>query len=218
MSEFIVFDTTTEYGSLAFFKDRSIIFYTEVVLKKSFSELLTPVLELMKKTEIVDLNVLDFVAVVIGPGSFTGTRIGLSTAKGIAEGLDIPIVPITTFSALYKKVNKEKNVIPFIDARKKQVFSEIRVEGKLILPPGSYFPEDIIEKAPKNSLFIGNGALLYKEKILGSGKRVYEGSLFLSKEGGTIALDMYEKGRYFKPHRLKPIYLRRSDAELNRQK
>ncbi len=218
MSEFIVFDTTTEYGSLAFFKDRETIFYIEVMLKKSFSELLTPVLELMKKTEIIDLEDIDFIGVVIGPGSFTGTRIGLSTAKGIAEGLDIPIVPITTFSALYKKVSREKNVIPFIDARKKQVFSEIRVGGKLILPPGSYFPEIVMEKAPKDSLFIGNGALLYKEKILDSGNRVYENSLFLSKEAGAIALEMYKNGKYFKPYRLKPIYLRRSDAELNRRK
>lgn len=217
MSKFLVFDTTTEHGSIALFEDKKIIFYAEFLLKKSFSEIITPFLDNIIKAEILNLKELDFVSVIIGPGSFTGTRIGLSTAKGLSVGLNIPIVPVTTFIALYEKVKDEKNVIPFVDAKKKQVFSEIKKEGKFYIYPGSYPPDFIIEKASPNSLFIGNGALLYRERIEKSGGRVYDGSLFLSKEAGKIALEFYKKGKFFKPERLKPIYLRRSDAELNRR-
>ncbi len=215
MIEYLVFDTTTEYGSMGLFRENIPLFYTEFMLKKSFSEILTPILELIKKTEILRFSNLSFVSVVIGPGSFTGTRIGLSTAKGIAEGLNIPIVPITTFSALYLK-SENKNLIPFVDARKKQVFSEIRVNGKLIIPPASYYPEEIIKKAPEDYFFIGNGTKVFKRKIIESGRKIFESSLFLSKEAATIALKRYKEGKYFKPDRLKPVYLRRSDAEINR--
>ncbi len=217
MSKFLFFDTTTEYGSIGFFEDNKVIFYTEFLLKKSFSEIITPFLDNIIRTEILNLNELDFVSVMIGPGSFTGTRIGLSTAKGLSVGLNIPIVPVTTFKALYKKLKDEKNVVPFIDARKKQVFSEIKKEGKFYIHPGSYHPDFIIGKAFPHSFFIGNGALLYREKIEKNGGKVYDGSLFLSKEAGEIALEFYKEGKFFKPERLKPLYLRRSDAELNRR-
>jgi len=217
MSRYIVLDTSTEFGSMGYFEKNGVLFYTEFLLKKSFSEIITPFIDNIIKTEILNLKELNFISVIIGPGSFTGTRIGLATAKGLAMGLKIPIVPITTFTALYEKVKNEGSVIPFVDARKKQVFSEIKRNGKYYVYPGSYRPDLILKKAPTNSLFIGNGALLYKDIIEEHGGRVYNGSLFLSKEASKIAIKLYKKGKAFQPHKLKPVYLRRSDAELNRK-
>ncbi len=219
---FLTIDSSTEFGSVGVYKDSMPLFKSEFLQKTSFSELLTPIIAFVDKN-IVSLKKIKFIAVSIGPGSFTGTRIGISTAKGLALSLKIPIVPVTTIEALKLKAKNlgKLSPVPFIDAKKKQVFSVVEDEkGKKILFPSSYKPE-IILNAVKNKpyVLIGNGVKQFKELLMKTKVQFLEtDELFITDEISKIAVGRYKSGKFFSPHKIKPLYLRRSDAEIKARK
>ncbi len=217
MLRYLIIDTSNEYGVIGYFEEKKKIFGLELEINKSYSEIITPVLDIMKKVSIIDMQRLNFIGVNIGPGSFTGTRIGIATVKGLTFENRIPVIPITSFQALKEKGKGFKGtIIPFIDARKKQVFSEIRFKNKYILYPGSYFPEKVIKLAPENSFFIGNGIKYYKNLLEESGKIFYKSEdMFLLDELAFIAYNRFIKGKFVMADKIKPIYLRKSEAEIN---
>jgi len=217
MIKYLIIDTSSEYGSVGYFEEKRKKFGFELEINKSYSEIITPIIDIMKKVSVLDIHKLDFIGVNIGPGSFTGTRIGIATAKGLAFQDNIPVIPITSFQAVREKIKDDsKIIIPFIDARKKQVFSEIRNDKKYVLYPGSYFPEKVISLSPDNSIFIGTGIKYYKRLLENRGKEYFQGEqLFLLEEISDLSYDKFKKGKTLFLNKIKPIYLRRSEAEIN---
>ena len=213
---YLVLDTTTENGSLGLYQEGvKTLFSAHFRMIRSYSELVTPLLSQMELFGESSLQNLTYIGIVIGPGSFTGTRVGMAVAKGLALGLKIPLVPVTLFDALRRKASFHKGtVIPFVDAKKRQVFSEISLPGEGRLLPGSYPPGKVIERAPQGSLFIGNGVPLYRELIDSSRYSLYGEELFLSREVAALSEEVFRRGKAFAPSHLKPLYLRRTDAEL----
>ena len=219
---FLTIDSSTEFGSVGVYKDFTPLFKSEFLQKTSFSELLTPIIAFVDKN-IVSLKKIKFIAVSIGPGSFTGTRIGVSTAKGLALSLKIPIVPVTTIEALKLKAKNFGKLlpVPFIDAKKKQIFSVVEDEkGEKILFPSSYKPETILNTIKdKPYVLIGNGVKQFKELLIKNKIQFLElDELFITDEISKIAIKRYKSGKFFSPHKIKPLYLRRSDAELKARK
>jgi tRNA threonylcarbamoyladenosine biosynthesis protein TsaB len=217
MIKYLIIDTSSEYGSIGYFEEKKKKFGFELEINKSYSEIITPIIDIMEKVSVLNIHNLDFIGINIGPGSFTGTRIGIATAKGLALQDNIPIIPITSFQAIRKKVKDDsRTIIPFIDARKKQVFSEIKNNKEYILYPGSYFPEKVISLSPDNSFFIGTGIKYYKELLDNNGKEYYENKeLFLLKEIACLSYDRFINGKALPLNKIKPVYLRRSEAEIN---
>jgi len=215
--KYFVIDTTTYNGSLGYYENKDKMLSFDFKLKKSFSEIIPSIIELIKKIYLPDFSNLEFMGVNIGPGSFTGTRIGLSVAKSISFSFDVPIVPITGFEILYEKSNF-KLTIPFVDARKKQVFSEIKIDNRFILKPGFYFPDFVIKKAPKNSYFIGNGVSVYKKLLIENNLKFYKGELFSQQQLAKIALRRFKEGKSLSSDEIEPLYLRKSEAEINKLK
>lgn len=146
--------------------------------KKTHSETLLPMIDSLSKLISLDKNTIDFVAVSSGPGSFTGLRIGGTTAKGIAMALHIPIVSVPTLMGLsYNLYGADSDIVPLMDARRGEVYTGIyrfcknnnKRELNTILKETALKVEDIIEKVNENSrpvIFLGDGVSVFKEKII----------------------------------------------------
>lgn len=167
------------------------------------------------------------IAVSIGPGSFTGLRIGVSTAKALAWAIQKPIMGISTLQALTCNLPFTSDFIcPMLDARRKEVYTALyqRVEGKLILliQEKAISPLAMIGQLDrsKKTIFVGNGARVYEKMIREEfGKRAeFAPSYHNYPRASTIAslgLERLALQQFDRAETLVPTYLRLSDAEVN---
>lgn len=132
------------------------------------SEILMPGIDELFRLVGVDMHSIDYIAYTNGPGSFTGLRIGASTALGLGAGLNKPTIAVPTLDALaYNMKCCGHTVVPMMDARRGQVYSAIysketvRVSDYFALPV-----EDVLAQIPSEAIFLGDGACTYKDIIL----------------------------------------------------
>jgi tRNA threonylcarbamoyladenosine biosynthesis protein TsaB len=128
----LAIDTSTEIASAALIKNGTLLCEESVQGIKKHSEQIMPLIDSLLKNTGTDISDIDIFAVANGPGSFTGLRIGITTAKAFAYINDKPLVTVNTLDALAlagaKFVGKEKAIIcPMIDARNNQAFSAIYI-------------------------------------------------------------------------------------------
>ena len=171
---------------------------------------------------------LSAVAVTVGPGSFTGLRIGLATAKGIAAAADLPLVGVMTLEALARQGSASASdagpICPLIDARKGEVYGGIFRAGpdgfhRLDGSPFVCRPERVAAQIDASFLLIGDGALLYRDRLsaaLGGSVRLAPDDLHRIRAAtvGRIARGSLNSGRTEDAAGEMPIYIRKSDAEL----
>lgn len=153
--------------------DRLICEYTSNH-KKTHSQTLMPMIEEVSKLIDLDLKELDAIAIANGPGSFTGLRIGVATAKGLAHALDIPIIPVKTLDALAFNIGfTDKLICPMMDARRNQVYTALYTYEnntfKNILPSTVVPIEDIFSEIKTIGrevvFFLGDGVAPHIEHI-----------------------------------------------------
>ena len=119
-------DTATLSCSVALLRDETLLAEMTLKIKKTHSERLMPLLDQMLTESGIEREAIDAVAVAVGPGSFTGLRIGVATARGLAQGLGIPAVPVCTLAALAEGVPTPGALIcPLLDARRSQVYAAL---------------------------------------------------------------------------------------------
>ena len=192
--------------------------------KMTHSQTLMPLKDEIKKYLELDMDDIDFVACSAGPGSFTGLRIGAATAKGIAMGINKPIVPVSTLAALAYNVYMTDAVIcPIIDARRRQVYTGIyRWEfGKLVCDKedGIELIDDILEMVENYELpviFVGDGILTYKNLIESYEDFILAPASCNMQRAGSVASMAYElvqEEKYVDSGEFVPVYLRKSQAE-----
>ncbi|MEJ2657285.1 MAG: tRNA (adenosine(37)-N6)-threonylcarbamoyltransferase complex dimerization subunit type 1 TsaB [Desulfobacterales bacterium] len=171
-----------------------------------------------------NLSAVDGFAVTKGPGSFTGLRIGLSTIKGLAAATGKPIVGVSSLEALAIQVSLSQDLIcPLIDARKGEVyFSRYRFIGdRLIKQTNEQVarPEKALSGLNESCVFVGNGALLYKNMIL---EEMGELASFAPMIQNTIrastaaylSMAKFKSNNTDEIEKFSPDYIRRTDAEL----
>jgi tRNA threonylcarbamoyladenosine biosynthesis protein TsaB len=173
--------------------------------------------------EIIDrnniaLSDLGMIACCVGPGSFTGIRIGVATIKPIAEVLNIKIASVTSLETLSKNVQNENIRVSMIDARNNQVYAGIFDSDSNLME--EYLADDINEvinhiKNYSNVTLVGNGATLHKDLILAS----IPNATFIAdnkqsaKNVGLIGLKKFKENDLKDADTIIPIYLRKSQAE-----
>src|SRR3989339_992061 len=128
MSLILHIETATETCSVALCKGADVIAEKESTEMNVHSSKLTVFIEEMFQDTAIDISSLDAVAVSEGPGSYTGLRIGVSTAKGICYGIEKPLIAVSTLEALTFAIDKnnisaETWFCPMIDARRMEVYS-----------------------------------------------------------------------------------------------
>lgn len=170
MGKILNIETTTTNCSVALGEDGKVIAVREDYSNKySHAERLHIYIEEILKETGWELSELDAVAVSKGPGSYTGLRIGVSSAKGLCYAQDIPLISVSTLEALSLQVKQEDidYIVPMLDARRMEVYTAVfSRKGELvsgiqakILDTSSF--SDLLETA--NLAFIGNGVEKFKE-------------------------------------------------------
>lgn len=191
----LAFDTATEVATSALVADGEVL--GERVSRAS--TLLEDVDALLRRGGVRS-DAVDALAVGIGPGSFTGVRIGLATARGLALALDVPVAGVSTLDALAAGA---PGAVPVVDARRREVFV---LQGGV---PRVAAPQELVVEA--GTLCVGSGAVRYRAALAASGAEIPPDSdeRHLPRARFHAAL-----ARDFGPaDRVEPLYLRLPDAD-----
>ena len=227
-------ETSTMLGGVAVVDDSAgLVAEVRLNVKSTHSERLMTEIDHILKQSGLEISEIDVFAVSIGPGSFTGLRIGLSTVKGFSFATGKPIVAVPTLEALaWSLPYCRYPVCTLLDARKKEVYAALFLwEGKgfvRIIDEVSLNINKLLEKIGANEtpgetvLFIGEGALLYKEIIK---EAMREKAILPSPEKmvpspanvASIGMQKALRGEFSEPVSLIPFYIRRSEAEIKRK-
>ena len=208
----LAIDTTSKICSTAILEDEKVIDENTINNGLTHSENLMPlIVELLERNNI-KLSEINLVAVCVGPGSFTGIRIGIATIKPMAEVYNIPITAVTSLECL-AVTNKADTIISLIDARNNQVYAGIFDEN--INLKEEYMADDInlvLEKANKyeNAIFVGDGSLLHKDLIL---EKINSAKFVENNEQNAINIGLIGYKKYLEKdlkdaNTILPIYLR----------
>lgn len=172
MANILNIDTSTNRCSVALGKDGETIFGFESSKDMDSSVSLAPFVEKCLDELRAKVEHLDAVSVTVGPGSYTGLRIGLSLAKGLCFGLDIPLITISTLEVMavraifsYEGFNGDELIIPMIDARRMEVYTGVYDSSlRLVEPERALILEgdEFSHLTDKSLLFIGDGTEKYK--------------------------------------------------------
>ena len=222
-------DSATSVCSVALVQgDKTIGAITKKMSRGQAEELLVMVDDVLKKANITPTNI-DCVAVSVGPGSFTGLRIGLSAARGLALSISRPCIGVSTFevtvgtiiadSENYKNILGQKKILIAIETRREDIYAQLFDENFLPLSNGAALHEDelvkIVGPYTEELVVVGDGAPRAIEMLKNNGINLaainpnFEHSAAAVCE---IAKNKYSKGMDVSPP--KPLYLRPPEAKI----
>jgi tRNA threonylcarbamoyladenosine biosynthesis protein TsaB len=220
-------DTSSSIASVAVLDNDSFLGEYSINHKRTHSQKLMPMMnELFDSLELKPLDI-DAFAVSIGPGSFTGLRIGISTIKGMAQALGKPVIGVPTLEGLaYNVLAYEGCICPIIDARNDNVYTAIFSydKNKKILQRHSDYMalhiQELIAKLEKEQqiIFLGDAAQKFehtiKEKL--ENRAEFAGNHLSLPKASSIAYAGFkslEEGQVDSFISIKPLYIRSSQAE-----
>jgi tRNA threonylcarbamoyladenosine biosynthesis protein TsaB len=230
----LAIDTSTRRVGVAFGGEQGLVAAVEIggpadLGKPRHAERLAPAIDYARRESGVELSHVSAIAVSIGPGMFTGLRVGVTTAKVMAQALRIPVVPIPSLDLLaYPLRHARALVVPAIDARRHELYHAIYrpVPGGLQRESGYELgtPDDLageLEARGEEAILCGDGALRFRDQFAHLERVEHAGSGHVSPDLAALvelAAGRYEREEFVTPAEVVPMYLRRSDAELTWQR
>ena len=221
----LTIQTASPAGSLALSNGEHLLAEINLDVRKTPTEWLLPMIEDLLTKADLGKGDLDAIAVVRGPGSFTGLRVGLATAKGLSLAADCPLLGVSSLQCLAMQLPFTRlPVCVMLDARKQEVYAASYTwQAGLPQPVAEervIKPEKLLSEISGETLFVGNGALVYRSLIVRQlSERAHFAPAFLNlpRAGAAAVLALHEwsSGRTFSADELMPLYLRPSEAELN---
>jgi tRNA threonylcarbamoyladenosine biosynthesis protein TsaB len=231
MIKILSLDTTSRYSSISISRGEEIILEYNFATLDDLSETLAPSIESALKSahEPLNLEDIDVFGIGIGPGLFTGIRVGMATLKGILFGTGKPVAPVNMLeAAAYKYDDSTLPIVSMIDARRKEVYTAVyrfedREPAEISAPALVGIDRlkehlDQVFKPGEDFYFVGSGAEAYRDFIRENFNRarVLHRSLYLASEICAIAYRKYMKNQCITDLReLTPFYIRKPDAEQN---
>lgn len=193
------------------------------------SATLLPMIDHVMTASQLTMDDIDAVAVTTGPGSFTGIRIGVSTAKGIADGKNLPCIGISSLAGAAWNVSLTDRIIcPVMDARRSQLYNALFsfTDGQLVrLTPDRLIIKDELKKElislGKSVLLVGDGVQMCYNDFIGTGELdiipAPPGLIFPSAHGAAMeAHRLAKEGQMISASQLVPTYLRQPQAVRER--
>ncbi len=221
----LAIETATIAGSVAIVdSSKGLVAEIKVDVKIAHSERLMLSVEWLLRSSRVLIEDIDAIAVSIGPGSFTGLRIGLSTAKGLAYSTGKPVITVPTLDAFARTLPFcAPYICPMLNAGKNEIYTGLykwdgSVCGKL-LPETAISPVDLLKEVKEPTVFIGEGAVIYKKLIQDTlqDNAVFAPAARMSPSASSvaeIAIERSNEGAFPDPVGLAPFYIRKSEAEI----
>lgn len=217
-------DTATRSCSVAVIAGDSLLAESTTVNSQTHSRQLLNIIDAVIKKARVKITELDGFAVSIGPGSFTGLRIGITSIKGLAFSLNKPVLGISSLETLAFQCKQYPYLIcPLIDARKQEVYyCRYRWEKSnliKVVPERVASPAEAVRSIRESCVFIGNGAKLYQEFItneLGARAHFVAGGQHIIQASAVACLSLprFKRQDTDDVYALVPHYIRKSDAEF----
>jgi len=193
-------------------------------VKVTYSEVLMPTIDMALRTVGLKPGDLDGFAVSIGPGSFTGLRIGLSTVKGLCFASGKPLAAVPSLDALVSQsLFCRYQVVPLLDAKKNEVYAAIYDTAGGELKRKSDFwaidIEDLSKRISQETIFVGPGVKPYRKELVALlGEKAYFATGEQSTPSGVsvarLGAEKLMAGQAENLSELEPLYLRQSEAEL----
>lgn len=224
----LALDTSTAAGSAALAENGRVTIARAGDGSRTHGERLPLELMALLDEAHVPLAAIDRFAVAIGPGSFTGLRVGIATIQGLALAKNALVIPVSTFEALaWRAKNDRTRIATWIDAHRGEVFASLFApDGTNVLEPPSSLPPERTLAAWRHALsppigvrFTGDGAVKYQALIrdaLSEHASIDTEAPILAGAIAEIAAE--DPSRAVHPHAIVPLYVRRSDAELARER
>jgi tRNA threonylcarbamoyladenosine biosynthesis protein TsaB len=220
----LAIETSTMLGGVAIADEQGLIAEIRLNVKTTHSERMMTAIDYALKQSDMTLDKIDTIAVASGPGSFTGLRIGLATAKGLCYAAGKPLVLVPTLEALaWNFPYCRYPVCVMLDARKGEVYAALFLwKGDTfvtLVPETSIRPEDLLRDGDSPVVLAGEGAIRYRDRILSAiGERALAApSHKMVPSPANIALLGVHRARrseYSDPATAEPLYVRKAEAEV----
>jgi len=212
MALILSFETSTNGCSASLHASGVLVSNFELFAERSSAEMLTTLIEQVLKVAKKTFKDLDALAVSKGPGSYTGLRIGVSTAKGICFAADLPLISVNSLDTMYKH-SFNGLLCPMLDARRMEVYCKvIDKNGEVVMPTAAVAInensfESLLEK--KQILFCGEGALKCK-LIINHPNAHFMGDEIRPKAAhmGKLAFEKYKALEFENVAEFEPFYLK----------
>lgn len=211
-------DTSSSNCATALLEDDNLIDENSLNNGKTHSENLMPLTKELLARNHLELKDIDLIAVSVGPGSFTGIRIGIASIKPMAEVFNIMVAPVTSLETLARIDESNKNKICLIDCKNNQVYFGVFDKDYNLIE--EYKADDVnnlinMMKKYENSVAIGDGAKLHKELLEKNinGIEILENTLQTAENTGKIGYKKFLNKTLENADTIVPFYLRKSQAE-----
>lgn len=214
----LAIDTSSAICSVAILENDKLIDEINLNDGRTHSENLMPLIDEILKRNSLEIKDVEMLSCCVGPGSFTGIRIGVATIKPIAEVLNIKVASCTSLEVLAKNVENEEIIVSLIDSRNNQVYCGIF--DKEYNKKEEYIADDInnvieVLKKYKSLVCVGNGAILHKDLLVKNLENVKfcDKNEQLAANCGKVGYKKFLENNLLNSDTIIPIYLRKSQAE-----
>ena len=221
----LAIDTSTKYFCLGLYDKGKVYEYT-LETGKNLSRVITAHIKRVLDSIGWEAEDIDYFACGIGPGSFTGIRIGVATIKGLSWALNKPIAAVPSLDILAMNANTDKYIVPVVDAKRNLIYCSVyKKKGTRLQRLGPYMLLDekkLCRKIKKDSALLGDALNLYKPKILSSvkGIQVLDKDYWLPQARNIIslALEKIKENKLKNSFEIKPIYLYPKECQVRNHK
>lgn len=218
-------DTATDQGGVALGSDAGIRGEIRLGRGRRHAEQLAPAVEGLLRSAGASLEDLAAVAVGVGPGLFTGLRVGVTTAKVLAQALAVPVVPIASLDLVaYPLRFSDRAIVALLDARRGELYHAryLPVPGGLqrVSEYAVDHPDDVVAELLATGdelLLAGDGALSYRETLQRVDRTEFAPATFAWPSPAALvelAAECFRLEEFVRPVEVEPLYLRKSDAEI----
>lgn len=217
-------ETSSHVSSVAFGTREGPIAATMLARGRGHVEFLMPAILDLAKQALVRLDAVTGVAVGLGPGMFTAMRVGIATAKTIAQSLNVPIVGLPSLDVIaFGLRHSSRLIVPCIDARREQVYAALyratpggvqRQTDLRAWDPDELAAELVARK--EEVVFVGDGATTYAAAFRDVHAEVASASMWVPAATHLVelAVPRFEREEFTDVAHIEPLYVRKTDAEI----